>query len=38
MDEKDLASEFKITYQTFGTLTTPAAKTESIGLPGQFSS
>jgi len=27
------ASKFKPTYQTFGTMTTPAAVTKSIGLP-----
>ena len=32
-DEKTYASEFKATYQTFGTVTTPAAETKSIGLP-----
>ena len=30
---KVYASEFKTTYQTFGTVTTPAAETKSIGLP-----
>jgi len=33
MDERAYASEFKATYQTFGTVTTPAAETKSIGLP-----
>jgi hypothetical protein len=37
MDEKTYASEFKATYQTFGTLTTPAAETKSIGLPADAS-
>jgi hypothetical protein len=33
MDEKTYASEFKATYQTFDTMTTPTTKTKSIGLP-----
>jgi hypothetical protein len=30
---KVYGSKFKPTYQTFGTVTTPAAETKSIGLP-----
>jgi hypothetical protein len=33
MIPKVYASKFKATYQTFGTLTTPATETKSIGLP-----
>ena len=33
IDEKTSASKFKATYHTFGTMTTPATKTKSIGLP-----
>ena len=33
MDEKTYASKFKPTYQTFGTVTTLAAETKSMGLP-----
>jgi hypothetical protein len=32
-DEKHLASKISNTYQIFGTVTTPAAGTKSIGLP-----
>ena len=30
---KVYGSMFKVTYQTFGTMTTPATVTRSIGLP-----
>lgn len=33
MGPKFYTSKFKPTNQTFGTVTTPAAKTELIGLP-----
>jgi hypothetical protein len=33
IDPKVYASKFNATYQTFGTITTPAAETKSIGLP-----
>jgi hypothetical protein len=33
MTSKTYASEFKATYQAFGTVTTPATETKSIGLP-----
>ena len=32
-DEKTYSSDFKATYQTFCTMTTPAAETKSMGLP-----
>ena len=33
IDPKVYESMFKLTYQTFGTMTNPAAETKSIGLP-----
>jgi hypothetical protein len=33
IDPKVYESEFKTTYQTSSTVTTPAAETKSIGLP-----
>jgi len=33
IDPKVYGSKIKTTYLTFGTMTTPAAWTESIGLP-----
>ena len=33
MDEKHIVSEFKATYQVFGTGRTPAAEIKPIGLP-----
>ena len=33
IDHKVFAIKFNPTYQTFGTMTTPATETKSIGLP-----